>query len=115
MLSVFFRRKTQKEKEETKKILGLEINSYELPTGLSTAGHIRRRAKPQMKEHFLDKWPYIKSEIEITKLLDDYEYIRITTHKTREIRPENPRTIFSLKYRENRPRFTPPLELLIHN
>lgn len=60
----------------TEWIAGLEITSLEELQDLLVVDQIKKRAKPEMKEHFLDKWASITSSTEIVKMFDDYEDVR---------------------------------------
>lgn len=98
-------------------LIGLSVNTFEELKDLLVADQIKRRVKSEIREHFIDKWPLLKTEAEIVELLDGYECVRASTslprigQKAKDMRDdkaERTHFFFQDRPRENRPRFPPP-------
>lgn len=61
---------------------GMEVVNFETLKELLVADQLKRRATPDMKEHFLDIWGEIKDPAELGEKLDSFEAVRKTRKPT---------------------------------
>ena len=75
-------------------LAGLEITTIEELKDLMVVDQLKKRAKHEIKEHFLDKWPNLKSSDELIELFDNYDDVRKGSHKNyaKESRSEKGQT-----------------------
>lgn len=62
-------------------VTGLNVESFEELKDLMVADQLKKRARSDMREHFLDDWTTLKSSSKLAELFDNYENVRKLTPK----------------------------------